>query len=34
MVQFTLLTDIGSGVINEIVESELINEAFNDYMLN
>ncbi len=34
VVQFTLLSDIGKGVINEVVESELINEAFNDYLYN
>lgn len=32
LVQFTLLNSIGSGVINEVVESELIKEAFNNYM--
>lgn len=34
IVQFTLLSDIGKGVINEIVESEFITEAFNDYLYN
>lgn len=34
IVQFTLLSDIGKGVINEVVESELITEAFNDYLYN
>ena len=34
IVQFTLLGDIGKGVINEVVESELITEAFNDYLYN
>lgn len=33
-VQFTLLNSIGRGVINEVVESGLINEAFNDYLVN
>lgn len=34
VVQFTLLSDIGKGVINEVVDSELVNEAFNDYLYN
>lgn len=34
IVQFTLLSDIGKGVINEVIESELITEAFNDYLYN
>lgn len=34
VVQFTLLSDIGKGVVDEVVESELINEAFNDYLYN
>lgn len=34
IVQFTLLNGIGKGVINEVVESELITEAFNDYLYN
>ncbi len=34
IVQFTLLSSIGSGVVNEVVESELIKEAFNDYISN
>ncbi len=34
IVQFTLLNGIGKGVINEVVESELIIEAFNDYLCN
>lgn len=33
-VQFTLLSAIGKGVINELVESEVINEAFNDYLVD
>ena len=31
-IQFTLLNNIGKGVFNEVVESKLINEAFNDYL--
>ena len=34
IVQFTLLNGIGKGVINKVVESELITEAFNDYLYN
>lgn len=34
IVQFTLLNGIGKGVFNEVVESELITEAFNDYLYN
>lgn len=34
VVQFTLLSDIGKGVINEVVDSELVNKAFNDYLYN
>ncbi|SFO23200.1 3-dehydroquinate synthase [Paenimyroides ummariense] len=34
IVQFTLLNGIGKGVINEVVESELITDAFNDYLYN
>ncbi|KAA5537795.1 3-dehydroquinate synthase [Paenimyroides baculatum] len=34
IVQFTLLSGIGKGVFNEVVESELITEAFNDYLYN
>lgn len=34
VVQFTLLSDIGKGVVNEVVDSELVNEAFNDYLYN
>lgn len=29
---FTLLADIGKGVVNQSVESELVIQAFNDYM--
>lgn len=34
IVQFTLLNGIGKGFFNEVVESELITEAFNDYLHN
>lgn len=34
IVQFTLLNGIGKGVFNEVVESELITESFNDYLYN
>ena len=34
IVQFTLLNSIGKGVFNEVVESELITEAFDDYLYN
>jgi len=34
IVQFTLLNSIGKGVFNEVVESEFITEAFNDYLYN
>lgn len=34
LVQFTLLNSIGSGVINEVVESEIVNQAFQDYLFN
>lgn len=34
IVQFTLLNGIGKGVFNEVVESELITDAFNDYLFN
>ena len=30
-IMFTLLQEIGQGIINQSVESELIKEAFNDY---
>lgn len=33
-VQFTLLSGIGSGVINEAVEIAMIHAAFNDYLTN
>ncbi|UUV21260.1 3-dehydroquinate synthase [Paenimyroides aestuarii] len=33
-IQFTLLNEIGSGVINETVETAMIYDAFNDYLTN
>ncbi|WCM42272.1 3-dehydroquinate synthase [Flavobacterium sp. CBA20B-1] len=33
-IQFTLLNEIGSGVINETVETGMIYDAFNDYLTN
>ena len=31
-IRFTLLEDIGKGIINQTVESHFVKEAFDDYM--